>query len=104
MALLYSPSKTQPPGGRPTLHLDRKPGDSGEHSSGRRPTRALEAKWEAPGRAAAPEGPLCPGDTPSAICMHVRRGVSFSEHRSVVSAELIAYPMFSVCMRRSKSH
>lgn len=64
MALLYSPSTTQPAGGLPTLQAPgHEAGALGSTAQGsRQPARASEAKWEAPGKPAAPAGPLCPGD------------------------------------------
>nr|KAF6308044.1 hypothetical protein mMyoMyo1_008836 [Myotis myotis] len=98
MALLCSPSTTQPPEGSPRCkHLDTKLGPRGAQlRAAGGPQGPRRRSGKRPGRPAAPAGPRCPGDT--AICAHLRREVSFSEHRSVIRAEFPAYPTVSVCM------
>lgn len=87
MALLYSPPKYNRPVGSPCC----------KHSAGRPAAhKGLGGDGKAPGRAMHPQA-RCVQAT-GGICVHLRREVSFPGHRSVISAELIAYPTFSVCM------
>lgn len=76
--------------------MDTKPGPrrAERRAAGSPHARALEAAWKAPGRAVHPQarGVQATG----VICVHLRREVSLPDGRSVISAEFIACPTFSV--------